>query len=47
MSDKVALFLALVIVAALGADYVFADLSNSLFLARKLSDLRVYIAFWR
>jgi hypothetical protein len=47
MTDKVALFLAVVIVAALAADYAFADLSNSLFLAKKLSNLREFIAFWR
>jgi len=47
MSDKSALFLVLVIVSALAADYAFADLSNALFLARKLSDLREFIAFWR
>lgn len=47
MSDKVAFFLALGIVAAVAADYVFTDLTYSLFAARKLSDLRAYIAFWR
>ncbi|MGC9368659.1 MAG: hypothetical protein ACP5DX_03865 [Paracoccaceae bacterium] len=47
MSDKLAFFLALTVVAAVAVDYVYADFTYSLYVARKLSDLRAYIAFWR
>jgi len=47
MSDKVAFFLALMVAGAAVVDYIYADFTYSLFVARKLSDLRAYIAFWR
>ena len=47
MRNRPALLIAFVIAILLGADYLFAGMSNSLFLAKKLADLTVYMAFWR
>ena len=47
MTNRIALILALAVIAALIADRVLAGGEGTLFLARKLSDLIEYIAFWR
>jgi hypothetical protein len=47
VTDRVALGLALVIFAAIGADLVFNQGIALLFLLRKLEDLIIYVSFWR
>ncbi|MGB8624312.1 MAG: hypothetical protein WCD16_15990 [Paracoccaceae bacterium] len=47
MTDRIAVFLFIVIVAALCADYWFNDWTASVFLGKKFADLTEYIAFWR
>lgn len=47
MTNPIAVFLALVIFAALGYDVVFLNGQVSLFLARKFADLIEWLAFWR
>ena len=47
MTDRVALVLALVLVAALAVDRGYNDWGVSLMLARKLLALIEWMAFWR
>ncbi len=47
MTNQIALFLALLILACLGVDYFLFDLSYSLFLSRKFLEFTEWIAFWR
>ncbi|QFT81262.1 hypothetical protein FIU89_11635 [Roseovarius sp. THAF27] len=47
MTNKIALFLALLIIAGLGWDYYYNDMQASFFLARKTVDLIEWLAFWR
>ena len=47
MTDRIALFLAILIVAALAYDAVAHDWANTLFLARKGDALIEWLAFWR
>lgn len=47
MTDRIALVLALLIAAAIGADMVFNDSVASVFLLRKLGDLVQYLMIWR
>ncbi len=47
MTDRIALFLGLMIVAALGWDYFFNDFAATFFVARKVVDLIEWLAFWR
>ena len=47
MSNRAAIFLALLIAAAIGFDQYRFDGQYALFLARKLAELIEYIAFWR
>jgi hypothetical protein len=47
VTDRVAFALALVVVAALGADYLLNQGVATMFLLRKLEDLIIYVSFWR
>lgn len=47
MTDRIALVLALLIAAAIGADVVFNGGQSSVFLLRKLGDLVQYVMIWR
>ena len=47
MTDRIALVLALVIFAAIGADLLLNNGIALLFLLRKLEHLIVYLQFWR
>lgn len=47
MSNRNALVLAVVIVAAIGLDIVLNDTKALTFLLRKLVDAVEYLAFWR
>ncbi|MHC0053050.1 hypothetical protein [Actibacterium sp. D379-3] len=47
MTNRLAIVLAIFILAALIFDRFYNGMQGSLFLARKFSDLTEYIAFWR
>jgi len=47
MTDRIAVFLALVILALLAVDAVFFDWAYSLQLAIRFSHLLEWLAFWR
>ncbi len=47
MTNKIAAFLALLIIAGLSWDYFYNDMQASFFLARKVVDLIEWLAFWR
>ena len=47
MTDRVAFGLALVVFAALGADFLLNQGIATMFLLRKLEDLIIYVSFWR
>lgn len=47
MTNRLALFLALVIIGILAADLLYFGWDLHLFLGRKLADLIEYMAFWR
>ena len=47
MTNKLAIFLALLIVAGLGADHRYAEWEYTTFLLRKLLDFVEWLAFWR
>ncbi|MBN2906487.1 MAG: hypothetical protein JXJ18_07255 [Rhodobacteraceae bacterium] len=47
MTNAVTVAFVGMILTALLADYIFNDMTASLFLARKFIDLSEYIAFWR
>jgi hypothetical protein len=47
MTNSVAIVLGLLILAAIGIDALVFDWLNSVFLARKLTDLIEWMAFWR
>lgn len=47
MTNRIALFLGLAILAAVGADFVLSQGAASLFLARKLMVLIDWAMFWR
>ncbi|MFC3180415.1 hypothetical protein [Cypionkella sinensis] len=47
MTDRIALVLALLIAAAIGADVVLNSGAASVFLLRKLLDLVQYVMIWR
>lgn len=47
MTNSIAIGLAVVILGLLALDWQLADLSNSLFLARKCFELLEWLAFWR
>ncbi|MFN3210699.1 MAG: hypothetical protein ACE369_17185 [Roseovarius sp.] len=47
MTDRLALILGLLIVAALAWDYHYNAFDASFFLARKTVDLIEWLAFWR
>jgi hypothetical protein len=47
MTNKIALFLAVVLLAAIGLDLGLNDGRAALFLARRFLDLVEWVAFWR
>ncbi|EAQ01478.1 glyceraldehyde-3-phosphate dehydrogenase [Pseudooceanicola batsensis HTCC2597] len=47
MTNKVAIGLAVLILGLLVVDWQMFGLNNSLFLAKKFSDLLEWVAFWR
>ncbi len=47
MTNKIAFFLALFILLAVGLDYFFFGTEHLLFLAKKLMEFMEWIAFWR
>ncbi len=47
MTNSLAIWLVLIILAAFGVDYVLFDFSASIFLGRKGVDLLQWLAFWR
>lgn len=47
MTNQIALFLGIVIVALIGFDIWMFDGVNLLFLAKKFMELTEWIAFWR
>ena len=47
MTDRIALWLAAVLIGLIGADFVFTGGASLLFLARKFLDLMDWVAFWR
>jgi hypothetical protein len=47
MTNKISIWLALVILGFLALDYFYLDLNTPLFLGRKLLAMIEYIAFWR
>jgi len=47
MTNRIALVLGALIVLGLGIDWQLHDWSNTLFLARKLTDLIEWLKFWR
>ncbi|MGI3167930.1 hypothetical protein ACRARG_02175 [Pseudooceanicola sp. C21-150M6] len=47
MTNKIAIALALIILALLGYDWLRLDGANSLFLSRKFASLVEWLAFWR
>jgi hypothetical protein len=47
MTNKIALVLGLMLIAALVADTLVYGTNHVLFLAKKLADLLEWLAFWR
>ncbi|WP_375173308.1 hypothetical protein [Pseudooceanicola sp.] len=47
MTNRIAIALAMIIVALLLVDWQWFDGANSLFLARKFAELLEWVAFWR
>ena len=47
MTNRIAIVLALIIIALVVLDWRMADWANSLFLARKFAELLEWVAFWR
>ncbi len=47
MTDRIALVLALVILAAIGADVVFNHATVMIFLGRRMTALIDFLQFWR
>lgn len=47
MTNKIAIFLGLIIIGGLIYDRMAHDWANTLFLARKMADLIEWMAFWR
>jgi len=47
MTNKIAVCLALLIIAAFVIDYARYDWANTVFLMRKFTDLIEWMAFWR
>ena len=47
MTDKIAIWIGLIVVALVAYDYVVNEGAAALFLLRKLADFIEYLAFWR
>ncbi|MCJ7871938.1 hypothetical protein Q4577_10025 [Marinovum sp. 2_MG-2023] len=47
MTNTIALYLAVFLLAAIGADFYLFGTEHSLFLAKKFLDLLEWLSFWR
>ena len=47
MTNKIAFVLALIIIGAIVADYVYYGTEHIIFLAKKMAELIEWLAFWR
>lgn len=47
MTNRIALFLAAFLIAAITADVMLYDAEHIVFLAKKLTELLEWMAFWR
>ena len=47
MTNSIAISLVLLILGALGLDFMYNDWNASLFLARKMAQMIEWMAFWR
>lgn len=47
MTDRLALFFGILLIAAIAGDLIFYDGETLLFLSKKFLDLIEWIAFWR
>lgn len=47
MTNRIAFLLGLLIVGAILADYVYYGTEHSVFLAKKMTELIEWLAFWR
>ena len=47
MTDRIALFLGLLIAALVAADFMFYGSEHAIFLGKELSRLIEWLAFWR
>ena len=47
MTNTIAIFLGLLVVAGIAADIYYTDAATLLFLATKFTDFTDWIAFWR
>ncbi|MEL6100622.1 MAG: hypothetical protein AAFY74_20030 [Pseudomonadota bacterium] len=47
MTNQIAIYLAALIVVAVGADALLYDWGNTIFIGRKMAELIEWVAFWR
>ncbi|MEQ6204245.1 hypothetical protein ABMC88_14485 [Sulfitobacter sp. HNIBRBA2951] len=47
MTNKIAFVLALIIIGAIAVDYVYYGTEHVVFLAKKMTELIEWLAFWR
>jgi len=47
MTNKIAFVLALIIIGAIVADYIYYGTEHIIFLAKKMAELIEWLAFWR
>ncbi len=47
MTNRIAIVLGLIIIGAIVVDYVFFGTEHAIFLAKKMTELIEWLAFWR
>lgn len=47
MTNKIAFVLGLIIIGAIVADYIYYGTEHTVFLAKKMTELIEWLAFWR
>ncbi len=47
MTNRIAIVLGLIIIGAIVVDYVFYGTEHAIFLAKKMTELIEWLAFWR
>ena len=47
MTNRIAIWLGLIILGLIGLDYYLAESSSLMFLLKKLADMIEWMAFWR